>query len=115
MYMCLLNIFYVGEQSTVSYVSRGLVIACSIYILLLMLYIYFIILLQQTQQWYILAHDDWLGDDAILKEASLSSEAFSPVHERITQKRSKAYTGGSVTLHVCRRLSRRQEKRRSVT
>ena len=43
MYMCLLNIFYVGEQSSVSHVSRGFVIACSIYILLLMLYIYILL------------------------------------------------------------------------
>ena len=35
----LMSYYLAGEQSTVSYVSRGLVIAC-IYILLLMLYIF---------------------------------------------------------------------------
>ena len=35
----LINYYLAGEQSTVSYVSRGIVIAC-IYILLLMLYIF---------------------------------------------------------------------------
>ena len=77
-----------------------------------MLYIY---LLQQTQQWYILAHDDWFGDDAILKEASLSSKAFCLCMKGL-HRRSKVCTGGSVTLyvHICRRL-RRQEKQRSVT